>query len=73
MLEIGAGEQGDAVARAVTAALRIGPLASRLKAADPDVRARNAARLATAFAARVQDGAVRLGGAGWVITARATG
>jgi SAM-dependent methyltransferase len=66
-----AGDDPDPVRRAIAFTLRIGPLASRLRDAPPEMRAAIAARLEEGFAPLVSDGAVRLKWAAWVITARA--
>lgn len=69
-LALEAGDAADPVARAVEHALEIGPTSSRLAEA-PEAEAEVRARLEEGFAAHVRDGAVRLRGAVWVVTARA--
>lgn len=65
------GEAPDPVARAVAFALKVGPLASRLAEAAPEVRAKAATRLHAALMDRQEGDAVRLPGAVWIVTARA--
>ena len=54
---------------AVEFAMKVGPLGSRLKALEPDLRKDVCDALADEMRAKLQDGVVRLSTAGWVITA----
>ncbi len=66
-----AGEDPDPIERAVLFAMRIGPLARRLRGADEARKARVAEALREAFQPCLEDGAVKVGGRAWVITANA--
>lgn len=68
---LGAGEEADPVARAVAFALRIGPLASRLRGFGEREKGAVARLLAESFAAHVRGGAVELPAFAWIVTARA--
>jgi SAM-dependent methyltransferase len=70
-MEMGEGDDPDPVARAVSIACRIGPLGRRLADAPEGAEARLRPRLAEEFARYVRDGAVRVPGLLWVVTARA--
>ncbi len=67
----GLGDDPDPVARAVEFAMRIGPLASRLRDLPRDVRAEARTLLAAAFREHLRDGEVRLPASAWIVTARA--
>lgn len=71
MLQVGESGPEDPVVRALEMAMRIGPLARRLKGEPEEIRAAAAARLAPALEPFVSEGWVRMPGLFWVIRARA--
>lgn len=70
-IEVGAGDDPDPLERAYRMTLRIGVAARRLAAEGDAGRARVRPALDAALAPFVRDGAVRLPGRIWVVTARA--
>ena len=71
MAMMGAGDDADPLARAAEFALRIGPLASRLRGATPDLRTAVRGALINAFSPWLKDGAVQIPTSAWIIQARA--
>ena len=65
------GDDPDPVARAADFMMRIGPMASRLRGASPDEKARTRRALLARLADHLRGDAVRLAASAWVITARA--
>ncbi|MGM0585385.1 MAG: class I SAM-dependent methyltransferase [Pseudomonadota bacterium] len=70
MLEMGMGEDPDPLERGLRHVMEVGPVAARLREA-PEKRPQVEARLREGLAEHVRDGALRLGGAVWLVGGRA--
>lgn len=68
---MGAGIEGGPVDAATHFCMRIGPLASRLRGMEDDRKAAIEERVRDAMTARLSDGAVRVNGACWLVSATA--
>jgi SAM-dependent methyltransferase len=66
---MGAGIEGDPVDAGTHFCMRIGPLAGRLRGLDDDVKAEVELRVRDAMTTRLVDGAVRVNGACWLVSA----
>ena len=68
---LGDGIAGDPLDAALTFALTIGPLSARMASLDKAVKKKIADAVRTALEAHLMDGAVRVNGACWLVTAEA--
>lgn len=69
MADLGAGDAERPAARAAEFCLRIGPLASRLKGADPDLVGALRAALIAGLEDSVKDNVVNIGTSAWIVRA----